>query len=391
MQTSSPRPGAPRLPGGSPLPVRTRALLGLLCAVIAVAGLVSYQRARRDRPPTLMQRLHGDSDEATSALAEMQAGMPQAGREGALLRLSRDPNPGTRYAAVDALGAEKDPAAADAMEAAFVDSSAEVRERAMGALPGMDRERGLRLLLRGLRDEDTWIRREAVSQLLLSRDGRDIPALLAGLDDPDPAVAHLAMGALRHQAREPFYASVRASPAQRRAAAEQWRRWWRGPGRSRFPPVPAFASLGPLRPQRTDPAPDFSLSDLDGRPLRLADQRGRVTLLNFWGSWCPPCRQEIPDLARLDDAYRGKGLDILGVALSEKSAPSLQAWCRAHGVAYRQALATEPMQQAYGNIQEVPVSVLIDQRGRIRYRWEGERDFATFRAAVARLLAEPTR
>ena len=158
----------------------------------------------------------------------------------------------------------------------------------------MDHERGLRLLLRGLRDEDTWIRRAAVNQLLLSRDGRDIPALLARLDDPDPTVANLTTGALRHQTKKPFYASVLASPAQKRAATAQWRQWWRGAGRSRFPPDPALVSLGPLRPQRTDPAPDFSLSDLDGKPLRLADQRGRVTLLNFWGSWCPPCQKEIP-------------------------------------------------------------------------------------------------
>ena len=112
MQPSSPHPNAKRLPGRSPLLFRTRALLGLLCAVTGLGGFVSYQRYQRDRPPTLMQRLHGDSDDATAALAEMQAGMPQNGREASLLRLSQDPHPGTRYAAVDALGAEKSPAAA---------------------------------------------------------------------------------------------------------------------------------------------------------------------------------------------------------------------------------------------------------------------------------------
>ncbi len=389
MQPSLPLPDTKSRPGREPLPLRTRALLGLLCAVVGLGGLVTYQRHQRDRPPTLMQRLHGDSDEATAALAEIQAGLPQNGREPYLLRLSQDPHPGARYAAVDALGAEKAPAGADALERAFTDSSAEVRERAMEVLPRIDHERGLRLLLRGLRDEDTWIRRAAVNQLLLSRDGRDIPALLAGLDDPDPTVASIAMGALRRQAEEPFYAGALATPTRKRAAAAQWRQWWQAAGRSRFPPAPALTALEPLRPQRIDPAPDFGLSDLDGRPLRLADQRGRVTLLNFWGSWCPPCQQEIPDLVRLDAAYRSKGLDIVGVALSEKSAEALQTWCRAHSVAYRQVLATGQVQQAYGNVEEVPVSVLIDRRGRIRYRWDGERDFATFHAAVVRLLQEP--
>jgi len=388
MLPSLPRPHTGRFPDRNPLPLRTRALLALLCAVLGAGGFVLYQRHQRDQPPPLTQRLHGDSDEATAALAEMQTGMAPDGKEVQLLRLSQDSHPGTRYAAVDALGSEHSPAA-DAVERAFTDSSAEVRERAMEVLPRLDHERGLRLLLRGLRDEDTWIRRAAGGQLRLFSDVRDIPALLAALDDPDSAVANLAMGALRRQAKEPFYASALADPATKRAAAAQWRQWWQEAGRSRFPAAPGLAALKPLRPQRTDPAPDFSLTDLDGKPLRLTDQRGRVTLLNFWGSWCPPCQQEIPDLVRLDAAYRSEGLDIVGVALSEKSAASLQTWCRAHGVAYRQALATEPVQQAYGNVEEVPVSVLIDRRGRIRYRWDGERDFTTFRAAIVRLLQEP--
>jgi len=97
---------------------------------------------------------------------------------------------------------------------------------------------------------------------------------------------------------------------------------------------------------------------------------------------------EIPDLAALDQTYRSRGLDIVGVALSEDSAEGLQQWCRAHNVFYRQALSTDAIQKSFGDIHEVPVSVLIDKQGQIRYRWEGERDLATFRAAVERLLQE---
>ena len=83
-------------------------------------------------------------------------------------------------------------------------------------------------------------------------------------------------------------------------------------------------------------------------------------------------------------------MDIVGVALSEKSAASLQGlvqgtWRHLTGRRWR----PNQVQRAYGNIEEVPVSVLIDRRGRIRYRWDSERDFATFRAAVGRLLREP--
>src|SRR5262249_27356219 len=150
-----------------------------------------------------------------------------------------------------------------------------------------------------------------------------------------------------------------------------------------------YADVPPIRPARSDPAPSFDLPDVEGRPVRLADQRGRLTLLNFWGTWCPPCQQEIPDLVRMDATYRAKGLDIVGIALSEKDgAAGLKRWCAAHGVTYRQALATHAVQEAFGDIHEVPVSVLIDAQGRIRYRWEGERDYATFQAAVERLLQE---
>src|SRR5262249_50339730 len=159
---------------------------------------------------------------------------------------------------------------------------------------------------------------------------------------------------------------------------QRWKDWWkREQGNYRI--APEFAAIAPIRPARADPAPDFELQDIDGRPISLQAQRSKVTLLNFWGTWCPPCQVEIPDLVKLDKGYRAHGLDILGIALSEDSVEALRRWCTAHGVAYRQALSTAAIQDAYGHIEEVPVSVLIDRRGQIRYRWEGERDFATFR------------
>jgi peroxiredoxin len=152
---------------------------------------------------------------------------------------------------------------------------------------------------------------------------------------------------------------------------------------------PELARPTPLRPVRADPAPDFRLPDVDGREISRSGQRGRITLLNFWGTWCPPCLEEVPDLVKLDAFYKERGVDLIGIALAEKNgAAGLRKWTRMHGMEYRQALADDAVLEAFDDIEEVPVSVLLDGAGQIRYRWDGERDFNTFRAAIDRLLAE---
>jgi peroxiredoxin len=367
-----------------PLTRRTGALFFLLLIVAIVGAVRAYVT---HRPLSMAERLHSDAEESITALSEEQATTPASQKIPQLIRMSHDPSPGLRFAAVDALEAQTGAAVADAIEAAFTDSSAAVRQRALEALPRVDPVRGRRLLLRGLQDEDSWLREAAATQFRLHGDRRDVPYLITALDDPDPAVSNMAMGALRKQTGQPFYASILATAAQQRAARTQWHDWW---ARSRGQYQPAgFVPLTPLRPMRMDPAPDFDLQDLSGKTVSLAAQHGRVTLLSFWGTWCPPCQQEIPDLVRLDTVYRPQKLDIIGVALSETSAATLAAWCRTHHVEYRQAQATDQILDAYGNVREVPVSVLIDRQGRIRYRWDGPRDYSTFRAAVTRLLAEP--
>ena len=140
---------------------------------------------------------------------------------------------------------------------------------------------------------------------------------------------------------------------------------------------------------RRSPAPDFNLPDITGQNLRLSARRGRVTLLSFWGTWSRSCRLEIPGLERLHLNYGQRGLDVVGIAVSEPDgATGLTSWCSAHHVTYRQMLSTPELQEVYGDVLELPVTVLIDKKSRIRYRWNGERDYATFQAAVERLVAE---
>src|SRR5262249_50657629 len=134
-----------------------------------------------------------------------------------------------------------------------------------------------------------------------------VPALMQALDDPSPAVSFTAAALLRKITGNPWHASSLASEADKRALMAKWKSWW-GKARPTWPPAPALANVPPIQPTRADPAPDFSLTDLDGHPVRLADQRGHLTLLNFWGSWCPPCQAEIPALVQLDREYRSRKL-----------------------------------------------------------------------------------
>jgi peroxiredoxin len=363
--------------------------------------------------------LHGDHEEAVMALDSTLKPLPESKRLAFLLRSVRDPSPGLRYASVDALGLFHTPDAADAIEAAYRDSASIVRQRAEETLHVVDHQRGLLLLLAALRDEDSWIRESAATQLSMRElpehiqtvaatngaagakglaprvplktrvaDKRCVPMLMRALNDEDEVVVRTALAALWHVTGRGRIYRTADGPAGRSKVLAEWKAWWAA-NASHYQPPPAFVDVQPIRPTRTDPAPDFELRDVAGQSLSLASQRGRVTLINFWGTWCPPCRGEVADLERIHRKYGPAGLTVLGAAVSEDhGAAGLRTWCTQHGLTYRQALSTDAIQKAYGDIHEVPVSVLIDKQGRIRYRWEGERDYSTFRAGVERLLAE---
>jgi len=394
--------------------LRTLAL-GLVLLVLTLT-LIGRWVVQHNAPPE--NPMHGDGEEAAAALDTALARMPTANRLPYLLQSVRDSHPGLRYAAVDALGEYHSAEAADAIEQAFGDSASTVRQRAIETLHVVDRDRGLRLLLRGLRDEDTWIRQAAITQLssreqAKSRkaaggpgpteasqpteaanpslnslaDRRTLPMLVRALDDEDNVVTSTAVALLhRLTGRGAIYRTADGASTKQRVISE-WKTWWNASS-AKYPAPAEFTDVKPIRPSRSDPAPDFRLRDVSGHQIRLSDQRGRVTLLNFWGTWCPPCRIELPGLERLHQELAPRGLDIVGCAVSESNGEAgLKKWCAEHGLTYRQALSTEAIQSEYGDIHEVPISVMIDKRGQIRYRWEGERDYPTFKAAAERLLA----
>jgi len=114
-----------------------------------------------------------------------------------------------------------------------------------------------------------------------------------------------------------------------------------------------------------DPAPDFSLYTLDGEEVKLSDYFGKIVILDFWATWCPPCRKSIPDLISIQNEYKDD-LVIIGISLDQPSSQGeLQPFIESYGINYPVVLGTNQVVAAYGNIQAVPTSFIIDQEGNI--------------------------
>jgi cytochrome c biogenesis protein CcmG/thiol:disulfide interchange protein DsbE len=127
-------------------------------------------------------------------------------------------------------------------------------------------------------------------------------------------------------------------------------------------PAPSGAGLGA-------PAPALPLRSLDGAPLRSARPLGKVTVLNFWATWCPPCRAETPDLVAAYHALHAAGVNFLGIDTTE-TAPIVKTFLSAKGVPYPSALAGPDVYNAYG-IAYIPTTIVLDAHGIVRARWVG--------------------
>jgi len=131
-------------------------------------------------------------------------------------------------------------------------------------------------------------------------------------------------------------------------------------------------------------APAFTLRDLDGSPVSLADFRGKVVVLNFWATWCPPCRREIPDFIDLQEEYGSRGVQIVGIALDEPE--KVQAFARQNGMNYPVLLGSDEVSMKYGGIEGIPTTFIIDKNGRIVNRFEGFRPREVFETEIKQLL-----
>ncbi len=137
------------------------------------------------------------------------------------------------------------------------------------------------------------------------------------------------------------------------------------------------------RPKGAVKAPDFTLADLEGNRVQLADYRGKVVLLNFWGTWCGPCRKEIPDFIELVDKYQESGLEIIGVTLTSGPPENIQRFSDRMGINYTlltdfEARETQTVTWEYGKatgrpINGIPTTFIIDREGYIVKKYTGPR------------------
>ncbi|HEX8652069.1 MAG TPA: cytochrome c biogenesis protein/redoxin [Pyrinomonadaceae bacterium] len=145
-------------------------------------------------------------------------------------------------------------------------------------------------------------------------------------------------------------------------------------------------------PQSTDKAsyemaPDFELQTADGRIIRLSDLRGQVVLLNFWATWCIPCRAEIPAFNAMQSQYEARGLKIVGV-LTQDTPDRLAEFHKDIPQNYTVLIGTDDIGARFGNGPGLPITYVIDREGRIRQKIFGGNERIVFEAAIKPLLDE---
>jgi thiol-disulfide isomerase/thioredoxin len=137
-----------------------------------------------------------------------------------------------------------------------------------------------------------------------------------------------------------------------------------------------------------DAAPSFQLNDLDGKPVSLAAAKGKIVLLNFWATWCGPCRAEIPDLVDLQKRYADK-LEIIALATQEDDADQVRRFVLGSGINYRVAMAPDVVVQEYGGIAALPTSFVIDPQGRVVQKHIGLNDPSLYERELKAMLGMP--
>src|SRR6266446_2591316 len=140
--------------------------------------------------------------------------------------------------------------------------------------------------------------------------------------------------------------------------------------------------------RRPDPAPDFQLTSLDGKPVTLAGSKGKVILVNFWATWCGPCRAEIPDLVELQNKYRDH-LQIIGLVVDDDDRDAIKKFVAEFAINYPVALATNDLRLQYGGIPALPTSFVLDAAGRIVQKHEDLRDPLLYETEIRALLGLP--
>ena len=144
-------------------------------------------------------------------------------------------------------------------------------------------------------------------------------------------------------------------------------------------PLPLRAAVASAKDRKV--APDFILMDANGAPIKLSDFRGKVVVLNFWATWCGPCKIEIPWFIEFEKRYTDRGFAILSVSMDEDGWRTVKPFVRQNAMNYTVTVGSGQVTQLYGGVESLPSTFLIDREGRIagshiglvsKHEYEGE-------------------
>lgn len=146
-----------------------------------------------------------------------------------------------------------------------------------------------------------------------------------------------------------------------------------------------LASQNQLHGQK---APDFELERMNGETFRLSDHRGEVIVVNFWATWCPPCKKEIPGFVKLQEEFSGEGLTFVGVSLDEEGFEVVRPFAEKMSINYPLVVDDGSVAQKYGGVRALPTSFVVGPEGDIQYARPGFLPKSELRAQLTSLLKE---
>lgn len=135
-------------------------------------------------------------------------------------------------------------------------------------------------------------------------------------------------------------------------------------------------------------APDFELKEMNGGTFRLADHRGSVVIVNFWATWCPPCRAEVPDFVALQDQMRDDGLVIVGVSVDEEGFDVVEPFAAEFGINYPLVVDDGTVTRKFNDVTVLPTTFIVDRNGVIQNRVRGLVSKKVLEPTLVRLLDE---
>lgn len=135
------------------------------------------------------------------------------------------------------------------------------------------------------------------------------------------------------------------------------------------------------------PAVQFTALDIDGKTRASSEWIGKQpVVINFWGTWCPPCRQEIPDLVKLYDEYKGRGVEMVSLAVKDEPA-AVRSYATEARMNWIHLMGDDPIYQVFGGVRGVPTTIFYDQTGKEVKRFVGAQSYQTFKQAFEAISA----